>query len=801
MSENHDDVLGQMRAAGLLVDHLDVGRMRRCKVEGDREKRGWYVVHQIVLDDGRAMLVGSFGIWQGDSNNATKIELGRDDLSREQRDALRKRLADDRKRAERDRKREADKAAARAAAAWGKCTPTGDSAYLTRKGVQALGVRFSPSGALVIPVTDGGGKIHGLQIIRSAKPGAKALDKEFWPSGMIMRGHYHQIGMPSGLMLIAEGYATAATLHMATGLPVAAAWSANNLGHVADALVKRYRGLRVLICADDDDLQKCRACKSRVVISQHPETCPTCGEPHQARNAGVSSASVAAMGCGGAWVAPVFADPDARGTAFVDHGRKATDFNDLHLAQGLDSVRVQIEAKLEELGWRAASGARAGGVSQGGGGRAANPLRPIDDIDELIQRFSLVYGQGGMVFDAQEHQLVANSDVRDLCLVRELHRDWMQHPDRRVVRVTQVGFDPTERDPDISCNLWAGWPTEPAAGTCHKLLDLLRHMCSAETANHRALYRWMLCWLAYPIQHHGAKLKTAVVIHGPQGTGKNLLFEAVMAIYGRYGRVIDQSAIEDKFNDWASRKLFLIADEVVARSDLYHVKNKLKAFITGDWIRINPKNMAAYDERNHVNLVFLSNESMPVVLEEDDRRHAVIWTPGKLDADFYREVRDEINNGGIAALHHYLLHFDTGDFEPGTPPPKTAAKDELISLSLDTTSRFYGELAAGDIGGIAPRPCLSQDLYDVYRRWCARQGNSRAAPLPKLLNALDRKHGVRSARKRYLNATAAVQGPHSVVLLGDAQPPPGVVEQTWLGEQIGAFSRSARDYLGADHGY
>lgn len=34
----------------------------------------------------------------------------------------------------------------------------------------------------------------------------------------------------------------------------------------------------------------------------------------------------------------------------------------------------------------------------------------------------------------------------------------------------------------------------------------------------------------------------------------------------------------------------MIADEVVARSDVYHIKNKLKALITGYSIRINPKN-------------------------------------------------------------------------------------------------------------------------------------------------------------------------------------------------------------------
>ena len=147
-----------------------------------------------------------------------------------------------------------------------------------------------------------------------------------------------------------------------------------------------------------------------------------------------------------------------------------------------------------------------------------------------------------------------------------------------------------------------------------------------------------------------------------------------MAIYGEYGRIVDQAAVEDKFNDWASRKLFLIADEVVARMELYHTKNKLKSLITGEWIRINPKNIGAYDERNHVNLVFLSNETQPLVLERDDRRYTVIWTPAKLTRDFYQEVLDEIRAGGIAALHDYLLNIPLGDFGTGTEPPMTKAK-------------------------------------------------------------------------------------------------------------------------------
>ena len=391
--------------------------------------------------------------------------------------------------------------------------------------------------------------------------------------------------------------------------------------------------------------------------------------------------------------------------------------------------------------------------------------------------------------------------MRDACLSRDLHRTWAEHPDKQLVRVTEVGFDPAGTDPNIHCNLWAGWPTTPQAGTCDYLIDLLRYMCAGDSKPEE-LFQWVLKWLAYPIQHPGAKMKSTLVIHGPQGTGKNMFFEAIMMIYGRYGRVIDQSAIEDKFNDWASRRLFLIADEVVARSDLYHIKNKLKAFITGEWIRINPKNMAAYEERNHVNMVFLSNEAMPVVLEEDDRRHAVIWTPEKLSRDFYAGVQREIESGGVAALHDYLLHLDLGDFTNATLPPMTDAKRELIDLSLDSPSRFMLAFEAGDVEGFPGRhtpkllsPMLGQDLYDLYCAWCSKVG-LKALNQPRFGNALMRKHGAVVHRKRY-EADIGTKGPSAVTYLaGGHELPPGRSEVEWLGERIKVFKTAVKDFKG-----
>jgi len=802
MSVNYDDVMGQLQAAGLLLTELDTsGRMVRCRVEGSRERRGWYVLHELSTSAGECLVVGTYGVWQGNENGATKVELHKRDraFSDEQREALKNRLAEDRRRAEATRLAQAKRAAARASSAWSKALPTGEADYLHSKGVQGFGLRYGKTGVALVPLLDVNSQVHGLQVLRSSRQAAATGKpaKEYWPAGMVKKGHFHLIGgTPQWILLVAEGYATAATLHMATGYPVAVAFDAGNLQPVAAALAKRYRGIKVLACADDDVLQKCRHCKTRLILADAPQFCPSCAQPHAASNAGMLGAEAAALDVGGAVLLPAFADEAGRRERFLATGRKVSDFNDLHDIEGLHAVRGQVEARLTELSWRVPAEKRAAFTSSTGGA-GSDRLQPIHSLDELLQRFALVYGQGGTVFDHKEHMLVALGDMRDACARKELHRAWMEHSDRSIVRVREVDFDPSGEKPGVTCNLFAGWPTVPVEGACDKLLQLLWHMCGNE-ANQKALYDWVIKWLAYPLQHPGAKMKSTIVIHGPQGTGKNMFFDEYMKLYGDYGRVLDQAALEDKFNDWASRKLFLLADEVVARTEVYHLKNKLKALITGDRIRINPKNIQAYEEDNHANLVFLSNEAMPVVLEEDDRRHAVIWTPNKLDADFYTDVLAEIRAGATAALHHYLLQVDLTGFTNGTNPPMTRAKEELIGLSQDSPQRFLDELYGDDIPGLRPMPALSKEWYDAYKVWCAREGLPRPAPAPKFINALVRKRGIvhpDRARKRY-QIEQTTNGPHGFLLLGDCNIPNGKTENVFFGDQVLRFRNMFADYKG-----
>lgn len=774
MLDNYQDVLDQLRAFGLIVESLRVGEARpvRCKVEGDREKRGWYILHELPLSEGGSLIVGSYGMWRGNENHAHKVELKRENpLSYAQRDALRQRLAEDRKRAEQALAEQHAKAAARAEQVWAKLARDGDSPYLAAKHVQAYDLRFTPNGSAVVPLMDTAGRVHGLQFLRTAAQAKQARRpaKEFWPAGLAKKGHFHLIGSPAGngIVLVAEGYATAASLHGATGLPVAVAFDAGNLLPVATALRKRYKVARILICGDDD--------------------CFSDGNP------GMTAASAAAMAVDGAYMLPRFSDAAARRAAFDDRGEKISDFNDLHAIEGLSAVRQQIEARLSELKWSAATPRASSSVTGGEGER----FRPIQHLDELLERFALVYAMAGTVFDYKDRVLLPLTDMRNACIDTSLHKAWMEHPERQIVRKTEVGFDPTERNRAITCNLWAGWPTQPQAGNCTHLLELLHYMCSGDR-NAAYLAKWVLKWIAYPIQHPGAKMRTCVVVHGPQGTGKNLFFEAVMEIYGRYGLVLDQVALSDKHNDWASGKLFVVADEVVAQADRFDLKNRLKGLITGKHIRINPKHIPAYDESNHLNMVFLSNEAMPVVLEEDDRRHCVIWTPEKRPPEFYNAVQAEIDAGGVAALHDYLLRLDLGDFHPASHPPDTAAKRELISLGLDSPLQFVDALQFGDMPVLLrdrqPIPGLTSDWYSAYVHWCGKVG-VKPANQKRFVNAIERKRGTPSERKRYADMVGGVLGPHAV-FTWDQQQPEGSDQTSWLGDQVRLLRDAVANYKG-----
>ena len=213
------------------------------------------------------------------------------------------------------------RAAIEAAALWNAASETGTSPYLDRKGVQPHGVRFAPDGWLLVPMRDADGMLWNVQRIAPAKATDGGPDKLFLKGGR-KSGLWHLIGDAVGadgkasgpaVLLIAEGYATAASLHEATGRPVAVGFDAGNLAHIAKALRALYPVALLVLCGDDD-------------VHTHART---------GNNPGRDKATAAARAVRGL---AVFPEPLPEG---------GSDFNDLHQAAGLDAVRCIVEAAID----------------------------------------------------------------------------------------------------------------------------------------------------------------------------------------------------------------------------------------------------------------------------------------------------------------------------------------------------------------------------------------------------------------------------------------------------------------------
>ena len=376
-----------------------------------------------------------------------------------------------------------------------------------------------------------------------------------------------------------------------------------------------------------------------------------------------------------------------------------------------------------------------------GAGKKKRGGKPVDfgDVNRLTQNFALLYGTD-TVWDGERRVIMKINALR-LAFGNDAVKMWLGSKERRLVPIENVVFEPGQEVPADGINLFDGLPIEPEPGDCSVMLELLAHLCSESAATDTGVadvIEWVLRWVAYPLQHPGAKLQTALVFHGAQGTGKNLFFDAVRDLYGDYGVMVSQNELEDKFTSWLSRKLFIVGDEVVTRAEMYHKKNQLKWLVTADKkIPIRAIQQDVRHESNHVNLVFLSNESQPLALEDGDRRYLVVYTPTKGPEDLYKRASEFLSSGGARKFLHYLLTLDLGDFRPSTKPLMTQAKADLIELGLKPAERFVSEWLAGFLP-LPVRPCSAEQVFQAFRKWCDKMGEKAWTPQATFTKTLQR---------------------------------------------------------------
>ena len=225
-----NDFRDAMLGAGLTPpDHIEAdGKVHRFSTNGKRsDAAGWYCLH---LD---GLPAGIFGDWR-QGLTVTWCSKSDEAMTPAERAAMRETIRALLVQRQADQQRRQEQAKASAMQAWeaaGDCT---GHPYLQRKGVHGYGLR-QYGGLLMIPLRDTSGTLHSIQTITPDG------DKRFQAGGRV-RGCYHAIGKPAGVIVVCEGYATGASIHEVTGHAVAVAFNAGNLQAVAQALHRRCTG-------------------------------------------------------------------------------------------------------------------------------------------------------------------------------------------------------------------------------------------------------------------------------------------------------------------------------------------------------------------------------------------------------------------------------------------------------------------------------------------------------------------------------------------------------------------------------
>lgn len=420
-------------------------------------------------------------------------------------------------------------------------------------------------------------------------------------------------------------------------------------------------------------------------------------------------------------------------------------------------------------------------------------------FNHLLENFVLIYGTD-TVYDQSQKMIMKISNMGH-AHGSDMVRMWKGSDQRRTVLPTAVVFDPTMQcDPATTVNLYDGLAIEPAPGDVTPMLDLIRYLTSrvieGDADECDQVMHWLLCWLAYPLQHPGFKLRTAVVMHGDEGAGKNFLFDSVVMIYGKYGAVVGQDELEDKFNDWRSGKLFVVGDEVSSRAELVHNKNRLKALITSPSVQINPKNLPRREETNHMNIVFLSNELQPLALDNSDRRYLVVYTPPAKPFAYYHNLAQWRNGGGLQAFAHYLMTYPLDDFDPYAPAPMTESKANLININRKSPELFWQEWQGGELD-LPYAACSMQQAYQAYLKWCQRTGErypfKREQFTPTLLRFAEGQGKPAKTKVMKLDNLGAKKAERMFLV---AEPSPDIPQGKWATECVEAFAEHLKKYLG-----
>lgn len=281
---------------------------------------------------------------------------------------------------------------------------------------------------------------------------------------------------------------------------------------------------------------------------------------------------------------------------------------------------------------------------------------------------------------------------------------WLTHPHAQ--RYAQCLFRPGDdilvhgADGTPALNSFSGWTAEHGV-TAHDnrvaaFLKLSEFLFSNMEPGDRDL---PIKLMAYKAQNPKEKIDKAMVLVGPQGCGKSLWCESIVAAFQPYGEFINSEAFGSAFNTWVERSVICVINEANAK----HMKQygeKIKSLISDLTQPLRDLYRKARQVESYTMYLITANDRAVGSFSADDRRMIVVGCPSKMTSPAGQALYTYLGKndgtwrkeGGPAALMGYLLDYDLQGWRPPFDPPMTGEKynsyRENLSVVQDLADRM-----------------------------------------------------------------------------------------------------------------
>jgi len=177
-----------------------------------------------------------------------------------------------------------------------------------------------------------------------------------------------------------------------------------------------------------------------------------------------------------------------------------------------------------------------------------------------------------------------------------------------------------------------------------------------------------------------------IILTGERGVGKNTFAESIQEIYP----VLSETArdLEDKFNGFAEKKLLIIDESASNGKVQYQMLKKLSGQKSEN---VNRKYLQPYQAKNNINIIFLSNDDMPVYVDRnekptDERNNQFfvyrLQPHGTFDADLQQKLIDRLGHYIRTELKNIFNNLNMTGYRYSIEVPITEEEKKLFDNSI-----------------------------------------------------------------------------------------------------------------------